>query len=48
LKKDINLVADYMGNSVGMIKRHYAQTIPLDELNKFWALNPTTVLQSSK
>ncbi|HUA66552.1 MAG TPA: hypothetical protein VME24_11940 [Alphaproteobacteria bacterium] len=40
LKKDYPAVAWYMGNSVAMIKRHYAQTIPDSTLNEFWNITP--------
>ena len=42
--KDIERVADYMGNSVGMVKRHYARAIPADECAQFWALTPAVAL----
>jgi integrase len=44
LKKDINLTADVMGNSPKVIKSNYAQTIDIEELNKFWGLTPENVL----
>ena len=44
LKKDFPAVAWYMGNSVAMIKKHYATTIPGDQLNQFWGLTPPVVL----
>ena len=33
-----------MGNSAAMIKKHYAQSIPPDELTKFWGLTPAVVM----
>jgi integrase len=45
LKKDYPAVAWYMGNSVAMIKKHYAKTIPSDQLNQFWNLTPAVVLE---
>jgi len=44
LIKDYPAVAWYMGNSVAMIKKHYAQTIPSGPLNEFWTLTPDKVL----
>lgn len=44
LKQEFPTVAWYMGNSVAMIKKHYAQTIPSEQLNQFWALTPAVVL----
>jgi hypothetical protein len=43
--KDIGKVADYMGNSADMVKRHYARTIPADECAEFWDLTPAKVLE---
>ena len=48
LIKDIGKVADYMGNSPGMVKRHYARTIPADECQQFWGLTPAVVLADEK
>jgi integrase len=42
--KDIGKVADYMGNSADMVKRHYARTIPADDCGEFWGLTPAVVL----
>jgi len=42
--KDIGKVADYMGNSADMVKRHYARTIPADECGQFWGLTPAVVM----
>jgi integrase len=42
--KSIGLVADYMGNSADMVKRHYARTIPADECSQFWGLTPAVVM----
>lgn len=44
LTKDIEKVADQMGNSVAVVKRHYARAIPADECQVFWALTPAVVL----
>ena len=44
LTKDIEKVADQMGNSVAIVKRHYARTIPSDECQEFWALTPARVM----
>lgn len=44
LTKDIEKVADQMGNSVAVVKRHYARAIPADECREFWALTPAIVL----
>ena len=46
LKKDYPAVAWYMGNSVAMIKKHYAKTVPGGELEKFWGLTPEVVLKT--
>jgi len=46
--QNIHLTADLMGNSVMMIKRHYAQTIPSGELTAYWALTPSVVLPPSE
>lgn len=45
LKKDIAQVADYMGNSPDVVKRHYARTIPADDCERFWSLKPDVVLE---
>lgn len=44
LTKSIAEVADYMGNSPDIVKRHYARTIPKDEWEAFWKLTPKVVL----
>jgi integrase len=44
LKKDFPAVAWYMGNSVQMIKKHYAKSIPVEQLEQFWGLTPEKVL----
>ncbi|HEX5219947.1 MAG TPA: hypothetical protein VFZ59_10300 [Verrucomicrobiae bacterium] len=44
LEKNYSTVAWYMGNSVAMIKKHYAQTIPSEPLNEFWNMIPDKVL----
>jgi integrase len=46
--KNIELVADYMGNSVGIVKRHYARTIPSEECEAFWNLKPEVVMANEK
>jgi integrase len=43
--KSVNLVADYMGNSSDIVKRHYARTVPADECLAFWSLTPEEVLR---
>lgn len=45
-KNDIGLVSFYMGNSADVVKRHYARTIPDEDVQAFWALSPTVVLAS--
>lgn len=42
--KSVAEVADYMGNSAGIVKRHYARTIPKEEWEAFWKLTPKVVL----
>jgi integrase len=44
LKKDIVLTSHVMGNSVAIVKKHYARTIPDEECQAFWALTPDKVL----
>ena len=44
LKESDPAVALYMGNSVAMIKKHYAKNIPKSELDTFWGLTPAVVL----
>jgi integrase len=44
LTKSIAEVADYMGNSPDIVKRHYARTIPKDECDAFWNLTPQLVM----
>jgi len=44
--QNIHLTSDLMGNSVQMIKKHYAQTVPSGELTAYWGLTPSVVLQS--
>lgn len=44
LKKSDNETAWYMGNSVQMIKKHYAKSVPQSDLEKFWELTPAVVL----
>ncbi|MBI1177183.1 tyrosine-type recombinase/integrase [bacterium] len=44
LKKNLNLTADYMGNSAAVVKRHYARTISTENIEAFWGLNPERVL----
>jgi integrase len=42
--KDIGRVADYMGNSPNIVKRHYARTVPKADCDRFWNLNPPDVI----
>jgi len=42
--KNINEVAECMGNAPGIVKRHYARTIPQDECDAFWNLTPEKVM----
>lgn len=44
LTKNIELVADTMGNSVAIVKRHYARTIPNEDCEAFWNLKPAVVM----
>jgi len=44
--QNLPAVAEYMGNSVGIVKKHYARTIPVDEWKAFWDLTPKTVLEN--
>ena len=44
LTKSIAEVADYMGNSPDIVKKHYARTVPKDECEAFWNLTPKAVL----
>jgi integrase len=44
LTQSINKVADQMGNSVGIVLRHYARTITKDECDAFWNLTPAKVM----
>ncbi len=44
LKKSDQETSWYMGNSVQMVKKHYAKSIPQSELEKFWGLTPAVVL----
>jgi integrase len=44
LVKDVPATSFYMGNSVGIVNRHYARTVPEDELKAFWGLTPAKVL----
>ena len=46
LKKSDQETAWYMGNSVQMVKKHYAKSIPLSELDNFWHMTPAVVLAS--
>lgn len=45
LIKDIGKVADQMGNSPDVVKRHYARTIAADECDLFWGLTPSKVME---
>jgi integrase len=38
--KDVGQVADYMGNSPGIVKCHYARTVPKTDCLRFWSLTP--------
>lgn len=42
--KNIYAVADFMGNSPEVVKRHYARTVPEDDCRSFWALSPQVVM----
>jgi integrase len=42
--KSVAEVAEYMGNSPGIVKRHYARTIPKEEWEAFWKLTPEKVM----
>jgi len=42
--QNLPAVAEYMGNSVGIVKKHYARTIAADEWKAFWDLTPTKIL----
>ena len=44
LTLSIHKVADQMGNSVGIVLRHYARTITKDECDAFWKLTPSVVM----
>lgn len=44
LIKNFNETAYYMGNSVSMVKQHYARTVAAEPLKAFWALTPEHVL----
>ena len=44
LKKDVTLTSHIMGNSVSIVKKHYARTIPDEECRSFWSLTPDKVL----
>ena len=48
LTQSISKVADEMGNSPDVVKRHYARTIPKDECEAFWNLTPSKVLEISQ
>jgi hypothetical protein len=48
LTKNIEKVADYMGNSPDIVKRHYARTVPKEDYDAFWGLTPTAVLADQK
>jgi integrase len=43
LTKSIAEVADYMGNSPDIVKRHYARTVPKEDCDAFWGLTPAVV-----
>jgi len=44
LTQSIEKVADYMGNSPDIVKRHYARTIAKDDWEAFWNLTPERVM----
>lgn len=44
LKKSDNETAWYMGNSVQIVKKNYARSVPQSELDAFWGLTPAVVL----
>ena len=44
LKKSDQETSWYMGNSVQMVKKHYAKSIPQSELDSFWQMMPAVVL----
>jgi integrase len=44
LTQSIEKVADYMGNSPDIVKRHYARTIAKDDWESFWNLTPQNVM----
>lgn len=43
LHKDEPKTAFYMGNSVSIIKKHYAKRLPQSELDTFWNLTPDKI-----
>lgn len=42
--KDVGRVADYMGNSPNIVKRHYARTVPRADCDRFWSMHPPDVI----
>ena len=47
LIKNFHETAYYMGNSVNMVKQHYARTVATEPLTAFWGLTPAEVLKVS-
>lgn len=45
LIKNFYETAHYMGNSVAMVKQHYAKTVPQAQLKEYWALVPINVFK---
>lgn len=44
LINNVPAVSFYMGNSLDIVKRHYARTITKDECDQFWNLTPANVM----
>jgi integrase len=44
LINDVPATSFYMGNSVGIVNRHYARTVPEEELKAFWDFIPAKVM----
>ena len=38
--KNINMLAEEMGNSPEVIRRHYKRAIPAEEVGPYWAIRP--------
>lgn len=43
-----NEVADQMGNSASIVKRHYKKALPEEQVERFWNLTPAQVLGKKK